>query len=100
MNEKNKEAIHSDNLSKKNFLKGKFKNHKYDYITDVLVVGLGGAGGCAALEAHDAGAEVIIIEKQLESKHCSNTRMSAGGFHSPDPTGDKNAFYLTKRKIE
>ena len=35
----------------------------WDKEADVVVVGFGGAGGCAALEAADAGAEVIILEK-------------------------------------
>jgi len=35
----------------------------WDKEADVVVVGFGGAGGSAALEAHDAGAEVIILEK-------------------------------------
>jgi 3-oxo-5alpha-steroid 4-dehydrogenase len=30
--------------------------------TDVAVVGFGGAGGCAALEAADSGADVLIVE--------------------------------------
>lgn len=30
--------------------------------TDVAIVGFGGAGGCAAIEAADAGAEVLIFE--------------------------------------
>jgi len=30
--------------------------------TDIAVVGFGGAGGCAAIEAADCGAEVIIFE--------------------------------------
>ncbi len=36
---------------------------KWDYEADVVVVGYGGAGACAAITAHDAGAEVIIMEK-------------------------------------
>ena len=36
---------------------------KWDYEADVVVVGFGGAGGSAAIEAHDAGAKVIILEK-------------------------------------
>jgi fumarate reductase flavoprotein subunit len=34
---------------------------------DVIVIGGGGAGMCAAIEAHDAGARVLLIEaaKQL-----------------------------------
>jgi urocanate reductase len=36
---------------------------KWDQETDVLVVGSGYAGLCAAIEAADAGAKVLIIEK-------------------------------------
>jgi flavocytochrome c len=36
---------------------------KWDEEVDVVVIGLGGAGAAAAIEAHDAGAEVIILEK-------------------------------------
>jgi 3-oxosteroid 1-dehydrogenase len=58
----------------------------------VIVVGFGGAGGCTAVAAADAGAKVILLEKQPEATHYSNTRMSGGIFHSPDPTGDKEAL--------
>ena len=30
--------------------------------TDVAIVGFGGAGGCAAIEAADAGSSAIIFE--------------------------------------
>src|SRR5262245_37268865 len=59
-----------------------------EFCADVIIVGFGSAGGCAAIEASDAGAEVIVLEKQPEDTHHSNTRMSGGGFHSPDPGGD------------
>lgn len=36
---------------------------KWDTTTDVLVIGFGGAGAAAAIEAHDAGAKVLILEK-------------------------------------
>jgi len=36
---------------------------KWDEEVDVVVVGLGGAGAAAAIEAHDAGAEVLVLEK-------------------------------------
>ena len=65
---------------------------KWDMEADVIVVGFGGAGGCAAIEAHDNKAKVLILEKQPEATHYSNTRMSGGIFHSPDPTGDKTAL--------
>ncbi|MES2564538.1 MAG: FAD-dependent oxidoreductase, partial [Pseudomonadota bacterium] len=55
---------------------------------DVIVIGFGSAGACAAVEAHDSGATVILLEKAPEDRHYSNTRMSGGGFHSPSPDGD------------
>ena len=30
--------------------------------TDVAIIGCGGAGASAAIEAHDAGAEVVVFE--------------------------------------
>lgn len=65
---------------------------KWDMEADVIVVGFGGAGACAAIEAHDAKAQVLILEKQGQEKHFSNTRMSGGIFHNPDPTGDRKAL--------
>lgn len=35
----------------------------YHHETDVLVVGLGAAGACAALEAQGAGANVVVLER-------------------------------------
>jgi succinate dehydrogenase/fumarate reductase flavoprotein subunit len=43
---------------------------------DVIVVGYGGAGGAAAIAAHDAGAEVILLEKSNIAG--GNTRLSGG----------------------
>ena len=65
---------------------------KWDQEADVVIVGFGGAGACAAIEAHDAGAKVVLLEKQPKETHYSNTRMAGGIFHSPDPTGDKAAL--------
>jgi succinate dehydrogenase/fumarate reductase flavoprotein subunit len=36
---------------------------KWDHEADVIVAGFGGAGACAAIAAHDAGAKVLVIEK-------------------------------------
>ena len=47
----------------------------WDRETDVAIVGFGGAGGCAAIEAADAGAEVIIFE--LASASGGSTAMSS-----------------------
>ncbi len=51
---------------------------------EVVVVGYGGAGGVTAIAAHDAGAKVLILEKQpndtpTETRHTPNTRMAGGG---------------------
>ena len=35
---------------------------RWDLETEVAIVGFGGAGGCAAIEAHDGGADVTIFE--------------------------------------
>jgi 3-oxosteroid 1-dehydrogenase len=64
---------------------------KWDHEADVVVIGLGGAGASAAIEAHDNGAKVLVLEKQAEENHFTNTRMSGGVFHNPDPSGDRAA---------
>lgn len=35
----------------------------WDATAEVVVVGFGGAGACAALEAHDAGADVLVLDR-------------------------------------
>jgi 3-oxosteroid 1-dehydrogenase len=65
---------------------------KWDKEADVVILGFGGAGACAAIEAADAGAKVLILEKQPQNNLINNTRMSGGIFHSPDPTGNKEAL--------
>jgi succinate dehydrogenase/fumarate reductase flavoprotein subunit len=59
-----------------------------EHHADVVIIGFGAAGGCAAITAHEAGVEAILLEKQPEAKHYSNSRMSGGGFHSPSTDGD------------
>lgn len=58
--------------------------------TDVVVVGFGGAGGAAAIAAHDNGASVIILEKM--SKPGGNTRVSAGQMVMPKYSQDSGRF--------
>lgn len=48
---------------------------QWDIETDVAIVGFGGAGSCAAIEAADAGAEVIIFE--LASESGGSTKLSS-----------------------
>ena len=45
---------------------------------DVVVIGYGAAGAVAAITAHDAGAEVVILEKQPSENHISSSFMSGG----------------------
>jgi succinate dehydrogenase/fumarate reductase flavoprotein subunit len=48
---------------------------RFDVVTDVVIAGYGGAGGCAALEARRAGSEVIVLERS--SGPGGSTMMSA-----------------------
>lgn len=48
----------------------------WDKEVDVVVVGFGGAGASAAVEAHDAGAKVILLEK--DDHGGGNTRLAGG----------------------
>lgn len=60
--------------------------------TDIVVIGCGSAGSCAAIAAFDEGAQVTVLEKQPADSHHSNTRMSGGGFHCPTGEGDPQAL--------
>ncbi len=62
--------------------------HTQEFHADIIIIGFGAAGACAAVEAHEAGTEAVILEKQPEATHYSNSRMSGGGFHSPGTDGD------------
>ncbi len=48
----------------------------YDREADVIVVGLGSAGACAAIEAADAGADVVVVES---SSGGGGTSANSGG---------------------
>lgn len=91
---------------------------QWDEEADVVVVGFGGAGAVAAITAKDAGADVLILEKQLPDKHTPNTLMCAGacqvandiqkaaiyfksvafGLGLPDSCGDPPHIYPTYPK--
>ena len=54
----------------------------WDYETDVAIVGYGGAGACAAIEAADLGAEVLLIEAASDgggSTEMSSAEIYMGG---------------------
>ena len=48
--------------------------------TDVVIVGAGGAGLAAAVEAHDLGAKVIVVEKMAFPG--GNPTRAAGGLNA------------------
>jgi succinate dehydrogenase/fumarate reductase flavoprotein subunit len=50
---------------------------KWDYETDVAIIGYGGAGAVAAITSHDAGARVLVLEK-APIEGGGSTRMSGG----------------------
>ncbi len=62
---------------------------KADYDVDVLVIGGGGAGASAALEAHAAGADVMIVTKLRIGD--ANTMMAEGGIQAADKENDSPA---------
>lgn len=64
----------------------------FDFTTDIVVLGLGGAGAATAISAADHGAQVLIVERQPKQTLRSNTRMSGGYIHSPKIDGDKKAL--------
>ncbi|WP_297503610.1 FAD-binding protein, partial [Thermococcus sp.] len=48
--------------------------------TDVLIIGAGGAGLCAALAAKDAGVDVKVLTKEYPTR--SQTCMAQGGMNA------------------
>ena len=72
---------------------------KWDKSADVVVVGYGGAGAVTAVTAHDLGAKVLILEKQAESKHTSNTQMCLGAIMSPDSVADVIAYMSIAARV-
>ncbi len=65
---------------------------KADYETDVLVIGGGGAGASAAIEAHQAGARVMVVTKLRMGD--ANTMMAEGGIQAADKPGDSPAQHF------
>ena len=62
---------------------------KIDYDVDVLVIGGGGAGASAAIEAHEAGANVMMVTKLRIGD--ANTMMAEGGIQAADKENDSPA---------
>ena len=58
---------------------------------DVLVIGGGGAGSSAAITAHAAGANVMMVTKLRIGD--ANTMMAEGGIQAADKPGDSPAIH-------
>ena len=63
-----------------------------DYDVDVLVIGGGGAGASAAIEAHESGANVMIVTKLRIGD--ANTMMAEGGIQAADKPNDSPAIHF------
>lgn len=64
---------------------------RIDYDVDVLVIGGGGAGSSAAIEAHNGGANVMIVTKLRIGD--ANTMMAEGGIQAADKPNDSPAIH-------
>ncbi len=63
-----------------------------DIETDVLIIGGGGAGCAAAIEADEAGASVTIVTKLRVGD--ANTMMAEGGIQAADKANDSPAQHF------
>jgi len=68
-----------------------FKLPEWDVQADVVIVGYGAAGANAAIAAHDAGAEVLILEKMPIAG--GNSGVSAGAMLIPENLADAIHYY-------
>jgi len=65
---------------------------KPDYETDVLIIGGGGAGASAAIEADEAGVNAMIVTKLRIGD--ANTMMAEGGIQAADKPNDSPAIHF------
>ncbi|MEG0457268.1 MAG: FAD-binding protein [Oscillospiraceae bacterium] len=62
-----------------------------EFDTDVLIIGGGGAGASAAIEANNGGADVTIVTKLRMGD--ANTMMAEGGIQAADKANDSPATH-------
>ena len=63
-----------------------------DYETDVLIIGGGGAGASAAIEADEAGVKAMIVTKLRIGD--ANTMMAEGGIQAADKPNDSPLIHF------
>ncbi len=66
---------------------------------DVVIIGYGGAGAAAAIAARERGADVLVIEKQPQERHTSNTQLSLGVILMPANAADTRAYMQVAARI-
>lgn len=66
---------------------------RWDREVDVIVIGFGGAGAAAAMEAHDAGADVLMLEKAPSHLPGGNTGCCAGYLLVPSSIPEGIDYY-------
>src|ERR1700712_5557591 len=66
---------------------------------DVIVLGLGAAGIAAAITAHDAGADVLVLEKMPQEKSGGNSRVSGQVWFNAEKV-DRAKVYLRALSFE
>lgn len=67
---------------------------------DVLVIGGGNAGLCAALAAQECGARVLVLDKAPAGKHGGNSFVTAGAFRWPYRGMDDLADVVSDRALK
>jgi fumarate reductase flavoprotein subunit len=61
---------------------------RWEKEADIVIIGAGGAGLMAAIQAHDAGARVMVLEKRT-SVFESSTAISGGGYSAAGTEAQK-----------
>ena len=67
-------------------------DNRFDHTVDVLVIGSGGGGMTAALKAHAAGLDTLVVEKS--PKFGGSTALSGGGIWVPGAPAQRRAGYV------
>lgn len=68
-------------------------SEKWDDAADVVIIGYGFAGSAAAIAAHDAGADVLLIEKAPEEHKGGNSRVSANIVFWPNDVEKAKTYF-------
>lgn len=71
----------------------------WDAESEVVIVGYGGAGAAAAIEAAKAGSKVIIIEKAPEGYEGGNTSVAGGAWMTPTAEKSEGLYDYLKYQM-